>query len=103
MIYRTSRLARQRNARSAIISAQLRRRFSGTSGSARPLDVCVYHLYRMHIVHSNMLFNTMTNGHIPITYSNVRNQSNSKAEERQFVKERLALAYRVLAHEHICE
>jgi hypothetical protein len=45
----------------------------------------------------------MTGGHRPITYNVVRPQHKTKIEERQYVKERLALAYRVLAHERICK
>lgn len=45
----------------------------------------------------------MANDYIPLTYRVVRPQLESKEAERQYVKERLALAYRVLAHERICE
>ena len=45
----------------------------------------------------------MANSHIPITYNVVRPDHKTKLDERQYVKERLALAYRVLAHERICK
>jgi hypothetical protein len=45
----------------------------------------------------------MTNEHVPISYNVVRPHHKTKEDERQYVKERLALAYRVLAHERICE
>lgn len=45
----------------------------------------------------------MANDHIALTYNVVRPEHKSKLDERQYVKERLALAYRVLAHERICE
>jgi hypothetical protein len=49
------------------------------------------------------LQNTMAKDHVPLTYNVVRPQHLSKLEERQYVKERLALAYRVLAHERLCK
>jgi hypothetical protein len=46
---------------------------------------------------------TMSNTHLPLAYNVSRPEHKSKLEERQYVKERLALAYRVLAHERLCK
>lgn len=40
---------------------------------------------------------------ISFDYSLPRPTFSSKLEEREYVKERLALAYRVLAHQGMCE
>lgn len=45
---------------------------------------------------------SMAKQHIPLTYNVSRPVFKDKLEERQYVKERLALAYRVIAHEKIC-